>query len=221
VEFGGLCLAPKQVGADGVYDQSIEPDGIECVKRLAVRVASTEARRATVYCEAAEVGGGEFVAGNARLPRVAPALEVPPEGSLAAERTVRFEGVEVRVVPERLLPEQGGYGELSGGSVQAEGLCFAPPSLGLVGLYAFWPESDIAGGFGFRVENESGLTPGTRVVFRVLGGLYCSLTEGEVIPEGEFAVIGGGEVDAAGEYVVPDAGVVLPCLSWLGYSVSP
>jgi len=215
---GGLCLAPRPVGEDGGYDQQIAP-GVGCVERLVMRVASSEPGRASVYCEAEHEGGGVFRAGDAVLPGVKAAEVLPPEGDPAAEREVRFSGgLSVRVVPGRWSPDHGEYGDLRGGAVSPEGLCFVGKKP-IDRLFAFWPEGDVEGGFAFRVANELGLAPGTRVAFSVLGGLFCAFDDGRVIPEGAWAELGGGQVDEKGAMVVPDGGVELPGVGWFGYAV--
>jgi hypothetical protein len=216
---GGLCFAGKPVPADGHYTLLASP-AIPCVARATVRVASVTPRRSSSYCVAN--GGGEGLAvGSTVVYAVPPASALPPAGVTTEERPVTFEdGLEVRVTPDSFFPEIGAYEQLGARWVDpaGSGLCFLDGAPPLDALYAFWPEGDVLGGFPFRIPNRLHLAPGTGVTFFALGGLLCSLTADEKIPEGQLASFGRGRVDATGAFLVPDGGVLLPCLTWLGYA---
>jgi hypothetical protein len=216
---GGLCFAGKPVPADGHYTLSADP-GIPCVTRSSVRLASITPRRSSSYC-AASGEGGSLSVGPSVVYAVPPAATLPPAGTTAEERLVTFEdGLEIRVIPDNFFPEIGSYEDLGARWVDpaGAGLCFLGGAPALDGLYAFWPEGDVRGGFPFRVPNRRHLAPGTGVTFFALGGLLCSLSDDTKIPEGQLASFGRGRVDEAGAFLVPEAGVQAPCLTWLGYA---
>ncbi|MSP74273.1 MAG: hypothetical protein EXR76_19245 [Myxococcales bacterium] len=217
-----LCLRPGTSDAEGVFTVEL-PENARCITKVAMRVLLPESGRSTMYCPIDITGTVPVV----RLTEpfvlfgTVPVVGLPPEAPEADARVITFDdGLEVDFTPEAYYSGGGEYSQLSGRHVPAaaRGLCFLGQSPVPDGLYALYPEGSVTGSdFAVRFPNSTALPPGTVVDLFVLGGLDCRLADGTSVPEAEWFRYGAGRVSADGLRVVSDAGVGLPCLTWLGY----
>ncbi|MDX9722382.1 MAG: hypothetical protein RBU37_16680, partial [Myxococcota bacterium] len=93
---------------------------------------------------------------------------------------------------------------------------------GVVSLFGFYPEADVDGqGYTFTLPNKTGLAANSAVDFYLLGGLDCHAEDGSLLEEGSWHIFGQGQVDASGQSIIPNDGLRLPCMTWLGVAPSP
>lgn len=216
------CLRPADAGADGVFTVEI-PAEARCISHAALRVLLLDSRRATTYCEidVADAPPVLRVEDPLVLFRTRPALAQPPEGDQDAARAITIDdGLTLDLVPRQFYSGGDTYDAIGGRRVpvDARGLCFLGEGPPPDGVYAFYPEGSVdAPGAPVHVPNTTGLAPGTTVELFVLGGLDCRGANGRLLPEASWTVFGTGTVSADGATIDSDAGVGLPCLTWMGY----
>jgi hypothetical protein len=215
-----LCLSPADSGADGTFG-IVVPDNARCSSEVTARVLVPGTDRSTMYCHIALPAEGSTVISNTESIVLYPttrATDLPEEGVVTDERTVTFaDGLQIDVIPDIFFGAGEGYAGLAVGEIAAEDLCFMEGKTADA-IYAFSPEGDVLdGAFPIRVPNKTGLAPGAKAVFSVLGGLDCHLPDGELVPEAEWTDYGTGTVDEAGEFIVSDDDGHLPCFTWFGY----
>ena len=223
-ESGYVCLQPVRSNEEGVF--TVEPPfqdrDMRCLKRAAMRVFAQRSGRATVYVDLELEGGpARLITEPIVLPRVTPALDLPPEGDPEAPREVRFDdGLTLEVVPAWLWPVSGGYEDLGARRIPTDAVGLSAESAAFDGLYAFAPESavDEAPGFAVSIPNVHDWEPGSTVELFVLGGIDCRLFgHEELVPEGTWAKFGEATVSGDGETIVSNADNGLPCLTWMAY----
>jgi hypothetical protein len=219
-----LCLQPTAAGSAGEFAVQV-PESLRCVARAALRLASSSAAIPALYCPIRPSSAPALVLPTFTLGEVPPATVLPAEGDADTARTVVFDdGLELAVVPSRLLADDGAYSRLGGRRQPPAGPrpCFLPPSVQLEGLYSFSVEADIDGAFPMRIPNATMLPAGTTVDLFVLGGLSCTLAGGEPLDEGELRRFGQATVSPDGAFIEGgDAATGLPCMTWFGYGVAP
>lgn len=213
-----VCLNPSEADEEGVFEIDV-PEFVRCVDSVAMRASLPNSPRAVVYCPFAP---GDEPVTRLEDPLVLPFLPLAAELPAMSEEETREvalpDGLRLEVSPSLLPYGCEDYARLGGRRIptDAVGLCGEAPQLD--GLYAFRPEGTVFDpGFAFTLENASGLPAGARVELLVLGGLATSLRDGTAVPEGEWVVFGEGQVSEDGTTIVPDEGVTLPFLTWLGY----
>jgi hypothetical protein len=210
-----LCLNPVDTEADGFFS-IIVPENARCVAEATMRSLKPGADVSTFYCHVEAEDAVVLLDSPAVLfPTQRPAA-LPPEGDINQERTVTFsDGLELDVTPFDFF---GTYGDLAAARIDPAELCFLEGQDTPRGVYAFSPEGDIDGeGFPVRIPNSDGLAPGTAVDLFVLGGLSCTLANGQSVAESEWAKFGTARVSGDGAMIVSDPGVGVPCLGWLGW----
>jgi hypothetical protein len=217
-----LCLRPGDSDERGIFTVEM-PENARCITKAVLRVLQPGVGKASTYCPV-EIAGTEpnlvidapLVVFQTR--RVA---DLPPEGDELTSRAITFDdGLVVDFTPDLYYSGGGEYADLGGRRVDptAPGLCFFGEADAPEGLYALYPEGQItAPGFPVHIPNATGLPAGAAVQLYVLGGLDCKLADGSAIPEASWQVFGTGTVSADGSTIDSDAGVGLPCLTWLGY----
>jgi len=218
-----LCLQPVATDAAGGFAVQV-PESLRCIERAALRVASSDAPVASLYCPIASPTASQLSLAPFVLGALPPATTLPAEGNPDTPRKVVFDdGLELIVTPSLLLADIGSYARLGGRRVALGGAppCFLPPTVHLEGLYAFSVEGDIDGAFPVRIPNITLLPPGTIVDLYVLGGLGSTLRDGLLRDEGELRRFGQAHVSANGSFIEGgEAAAGLPCLTWLAYSVA-
>jgi len=215
-----VCLRPEEANAEGVY--TIEPaDEFRCIEKAAMRVLSPRSGRATIYCAIdLEQGPTVTIPDPAVLPKLTPAVELPPEGDPEVWREVVFDdGLVVDWKPSLFYSGgAGSYAEVAARRIPTDaiGLCGEAPTFD--GLYAFYPEATVdAPGFGLSIPNVDEYPAGTKVELFVLGSIDCRLHNGTTVPEATWAKFGEATVSEDGAAIVADEGSGLPCLTWLAY----
>lgn len=220
------CLRPGDTDPSGLVTVAIpETGGNRCAAEIAMRGLAPSCGSATMYCHI-ELPASDSEDSVIRVddPYVlfdtVAATDLPEMGD-GGVRTVRFaDGLEIDFEPSRYYATGDGYAQLGAAAVplDARGLCFADDIEGFAALYAFYPEGDVEGeAFPIRLPNTAALEPGTEVDFWTLGGLDCTLPDGELLQEANWVRWGTGTVSADGEQVVSDEGCGIPCLNWFGY----
>ena len=218
-QVGGqlLCLRPEDTNGTGQFSIPV-PENARCMSSATMRVLEPGATRSTMYCHIELPTDSTVLNVTETIPLfpTQPASDLPPEGDATAERTVTFPGgLEIDIVPDNLFDAD--YEDLAAGPVSEEGLCFVEGQGAVEQLYAFSPEGDVdGGGFKMRVPNSTGLAAGAKVDFHLLGGLSCTLSDGEAVEEGAWVQFDTGTVSGDGMFVETDNGI--PCLTWFGYS---
>ncbi|MFN3201225.1 MAG: hypothetical protein ACE366_22685 [Bradymonadia bacterium] len=217
-----LCLQPADTRADGAYTISVNAEA-QCMEKVAQRVLLPGSEQATSYDVATfdTVTDGIMRLDSPTVLYRTVGGDLPPEGDGAAPRTVTFyDGLEVEVVPDRFFSSYDRLGVRRIDPEDAPGLYFLEDEPTPTAIYAFVPEGDVQGTpFTVRIPNETELPPGTTVDLFALGGLNCTLADGEHVPEGDWERYGEGVVDAEGVYIVSEGeSGGLPCLNWMGYA---
>jgi hypothetical protein len=217
-----LCLRPGDSDERGIFTVEM-PENARCITKAALRVIQPGVGKASTYCPVGVAGTEPNLVLDEPLVvfqtrRVA---DLPPEGEETASRPITFDdGLVVDFTPDLYYSGGGEYADLGGRRVDpaSPGLCFFGEADAPEGLYALYPEGQIsAPGFPVHIPNTTGLPAGAAVQLYVLGGLDCKLADGTAIPEAGWQGFGTGTVSADGSTIDSDAGVGLPCLTWLGY----
>lgn len=219
-----VCLPPALANEDGVMTvvPPSDPQDMRCIETAALRVLAPGAGRATTYCVLEPEGDPSlWIEDPFVLPRLTPAIDLPPAGDRDEPREVRFDdGLVVTLSPDGFFSlSSAGYEELAARRIptDARGLCGDAPTFD--GLYAFYPEADVDDpGFPVSIPNVHGWAAGTEVELFVLGGIECHLVgEDEHLAEGTWAKFGEATVSGDGATIDSNPGVGLPCLTWMAY----
>ena len=222
-----LCLRPESTDSTGRFEVELIGDNT-CISRGAMRIFHATDSMAPMYphvnleSDSAHVDFGDaFTLHYTDAPTM-----LPTAADNDASYTVAFaDGLEIDVVPSKMSAGASKYAQLSSvhimGSDALEtvsSLVFTDDPSSFEGFYGFSPEGDvIGGGFNVRLANSTGLAAGTAVDLYALGGIACTLPDGEHIPEGELANVGTGSVSSDGTKITFPEDVVLPCMTWMAY----
>lgn len=216
-----MCLEPAFADASGRFAIEV-PSMARCLASASLRVRLPATSTATTYCPVTLDAVDGRLALERDLVLFAPSAPrlLPPEGDPAQVRTVVLDdGLEIDLAPDDLGPGAD-YTSLAARRIalDAVGLCFLADAPALDGLYAFAPESTLAGaGAPLRIPNVTGIAAGADVELYLLGGLDSVLSDGRTIDEAAFERFGRASVSADGATIATAPGTGLPYLSWLGY----
>jgi hypothetical protein len=211
-----LCLRPTTSGDDGAFTADVAANA-RCMERATARVVKPQTDTATLYCAVpltTDVSSVVLAEPHILL-ATTPATTLPPEGDGVAVQTVTFaDGVVVDVAPAA-LPD-GTWERLAARvlDVADAPACLRADAPPLTTLVAFSPELDVDGnGATVRLPNRGGLAAGATVPVHALGSIDCRRSDGELLEEGRWEVIGDGVVSADGASIDVEN---VPCLTWLG-----
>ena len=214
------CSRPVTADDHGLFSITVT-EGSRCMTSAVMRIYQSHSDRITLYCnmELNPESGALIIPNSYVLHTTNPAIELT-EGQPDVTRTaILAEGVQIDITPSAL---DGEYEELASRHFvpDSDQFCFlTDDDRTLEGLYAFSPEANVFDqDFPIKVPNTTNLPPNTEVSLFVLGGLYCSLLNGEDVHEGDWHEYGTGVVSSDGSFIESKSGFGLPCLTWFGYA---
>ncbi len=217
VNAGLLCLMPADTDDNGGFEV-ILPDNARCSTDFAMRVLLPGDDKVTQYCHTeledetvVKLTEGIFLYDTTR--------GTDAGGDDNTARAVTFaDGLEIEVTPATLFDPVTDRLAAVALDADSPGLCFLEGQPTPDAVYGLSPETDILNdAYPIKVPNTKGLAPGTTVDFFVLGGLDCTLANGDKVGEAEWRQYGTGVVDGAGEFINSNEDGHLPCINWFGY----
>lgn len=218
-----LCLRPENTDSTGRFEVNLSGD-YECLSRGALRIFHSSESVAPMYPRVSLDGTSAHVSFDEAfvLHHTDAPTSLPTASDNDASYVVEFAGgLEMDITPSQMSAGTSKYANLSSiyvPSTDASSLVFLDDASTYEGFYGFSPEGDvIGGGFTVRIPNTTNLAAGAAVDLYALGGIACTLPDGEHLSEGEFANVGTGSVAVDGETITFPENVVLPCMTWMGY----
>jgi hypothetical protein len=218
-----LCLRPESTDSTGRFEVELIGDN-NCISRGAMRIFHATDSMAPMYPHVnLESDSAHLDFGDAFTLHYTDApASLPTATDNDTSYTVEFSGgLEMEVTPSKMSAGSSKYANLSSiyvPSTDASSLVFTDDASSFEGFYGFSPEGDvIGGGFTVRIPNSTNLAAGAAVDLYALGGIACTLPNGDHITEGELANVGSGSVSADGETITFPEDVVLPCMTWMAY----
>jgi hypothetical protein len=226
-----ICQRPIQSESDGSFEMSIN-EGYRCLRTAAMRILKVDTKSATFYynLELPALVNGEnpptlTLPSPVVLHATSPAT-IPTMADNNQSYTLTFAGgLEMDIQPSTFWGTTDTIENLQSVRVTAAqgGLQFVPDVASYEAFWGFWPEADVnnqsggPAGYPIRIPNATNLPASSRVEFFIVGGLGCTLLNGDKIHEGEWVKIGTGTVSGDGQTITSDASSEVPCLTWLGY----
>lgn len=216
------CLAPKKTDAAGSFSVSM-PEGSACLMTAAVNLKDTNDLSAVgLYCPIDVSAGGDVAMSGSMTLVKAPQCDRDPLADATQPHTVTNpEGASMTVVPDELWMFEFGYEDLrlrtwDGSSGWP---CFVDPSNPPDGLVGFAPPLEVKSEDAVHVSfpNTAGLAAGTAVDLYILGDGATNTWDGDLVHEGEFAVIGEAVVSQDGTRIETKPGEGLPFGTWVGW----
>lgn len=213
------CLRPVATAQDGTFTIPVGTE-VQCMASATLRIFAPNRPLATIYCgvDLSTAEGDITLADTGRLFRLKPPENAPAFCDASVAHSVALDGgLSLALRPSLLANAASDLPEFAAAKVDpaSTGLCFLGAERPAV-LYAFGPETDIAGdGFGFSLPNDLGLAAGATANLFILGGLSTTVGT-ETVEEGEWHLYGQGTVSADGSRIVAEGVHGLPYLSWLG-----
>ena len=226
-----ICQRPMQSESDGSFEMSIN-EGYRCLRTAVMRILKVDTKSATFYynLELPALVNGEnpptlVLPSPVVLHATSPAT-IPTMADNNQSYTFTFAGgLEMDIQPSTFWGTTDTIENLQSVRVTAAqgGLQFVPDAARYEAFWGFWPEADVnnqnggLAGYPIRIPNATNLPASSRVEFFIVGGLGCTLLNGDKIHEGEWVKIGTGTVSGDGQTITSDSSSEVPCLTWLGY----
>jgi hypothetical protein len=214
------CLNPVDSDPGGIFTIEIGSQ-FSCASHAVMRVILPGGGRAAMYCEVPVDNPEVRIQDPIVLFSTAAAAEVGDPDDWDLARDIVFpDGTTIyNFVPNDYFGTDFTAFGMRRVAPDATGTCFLGDA-GADAVTAFYPEGELTTDLDFRMPNDLGLAPGTAVTFSALGSLECIIgedLEAGKIEEAEWRDFGTGTVSADGMWVENDAGMGMPCITWIGY----